>query len=161
MNSIKSTLLKRRSALFLKIVLWCIRLTTIAGMFFILKVLFNNDLSGVYWPILLSVLIILFPFLFSLFQADRLLVNIDNNEAFSKTSIVALERIRLSAFVICSLFIGVMPFIYYVGEVDAPVLILLGCIITATPSIVAVFASVLVKLIKSGLEMKSENELTI
>ncbi len=55
-----------------------------------------------------------------------------------------------------------MPFFYLVGEKDdAPGLILLGLVITFAPTVIAVFAAVLEKLLKDAIDIKSENDLTI
>lgn len=48
------------------------------------------------------------------------------------------------------------------GEVDdAPGVILMGLLLAAVPFIAAVFAAVLLKLFRNGLNIKSENDLTI
>ncbi|EGW41794.1 hypothetical protein DOT_0212 [Desulfosporosinus sp. OT] len=55
-----------------------------------------------------------------------------------------------------------MPFFYLVGEKDdAPGLILLGLVITFAPTVIAVFAAVLEKLLKDAIDIKSENDLTV
>jgi hypothetical protein len=55
-----------------------------------------------------------------------------------------------------------MSFIYlFADKDDAPGLILIGMVPIFTAMVIAVFAAVLQKLLKSAIDMKSENDLTV
>ena len=73
-----------------------------------------------------------------------------------------MKTIKYCAISIGLLYAMDMPFFYLVGEKDdAPGLILLGLVITFAPTVIAVFAAVLEKLLKDAIDIKSENDLTI
>lgn len=97
-----------------------------------------------------------------MYQALRLLSYIDNNQAFSELSVKALKNIKYCAITISSLYVVFMPLIYLMAEVDdAPGIIVIGMVIIFGCSVVAVFAAVLQKLLRSAIEIKSENDLTV
>lgn len=103
------------------------------------------------------------PFYIALYQAMKLLGYIASNRAFSELSIKALKKIMycaIATFVFCTL-IG-LPFFYYWADMDdAPGLILIGMAIAGGAFISAVLASILIRLLKDAIEVKSENDLTI
>lgn len=102
------------------------------------------------------------PFLVGLYQAFKLLGFIDKNVAFSEQSTKTLRIMKYCGVFICiSLLLG-MPFVFWIAEVDdAPGAILIWMVIACSPIVVSVFAAVLEKLIQNGLDLKSENELTV
>ncbi|MEC3966990.1 DUF2975 domain-containing protein [Flagellimonas halotolerans] len=162
MKNIKSQITDRGSTLLLKFVVIFLAIAAICLFGFLLYVSITSDSVGIFRPILLGICATEIPFLYALYQAHRLLLFIDRNEAFSNASIKALNKIKSSAFTISLMFTGGMPYIYYVGEVDdAPGVILMGLILVAVPFIAAVFAAVLLKLFRNGLNIKSENDLTV
>lgn len=112
---------------------------------------------------LLSVLSLsIFPFLAALIQSFKLLNYIDNNKAFSDESVEALRKIKQFAFSIAALHLLSFPLYFIVGEVDdAPGVILVGLMFISAPTIVAVFAAVLQKLLRNALDIKRDNDLTI
>lgn len=121
-----------------------------------------DDNTGYYRPIMLGLPVTALPFFLALYQAWKLLNNIDRNEAFSPLSIQALRNIKLCAITISSLYAILMPFIFLAAEMDdAPGVILIGMVLVCAPIVVAVFAAVLQKLLQNGLDIKSENELTV
>ncbi len=102
------------------------------------------------------------PFFIALYQAFRLLQNIDGNNAFSELSVEALRLIRYCAIAMSVLYAACMPLVYVFAELDdAPGVILIGAAITVAPLVVATFAAVLQKLIQSAVDMKSEQDLTV
>jgi hypothetical protein len=55
-----------------------------------------------------------------------------------------------------------MPLFYQMAQsTDAPGLMMIGLIINAAPFVVAVFAAVLQMLVKTAVDIKNENELTV
>lgn len=103
------------------------------------------------------------PYFTALYQAFRLLYNIDANQAFSQASVKALQMIARCAVAICIIYmVGGLPFFYYLAQLDdAPGVMLLGLGIAGIAFVIAVFASVLNRLLQEAIAMKSFNELTI
>lgn len=102
------------------------------------------------------------PFYAALHQAFKLLQYIDRNEAFSEISVAALRRIKHCGFAISMLYVVSLPLFYYVAEKDdAPGLLLIGLLLAFAAMVISVFAAVLQKLLKSAVEIKKENDLTI
>lgn len=55
-----------------------------------------------------------------------------------------------------------MPFVYIVAEKDdAPGLIIIGMVPLFASMVIAVFTAVLQKLLKTAIEIKAENDLTV
>lgn len=102
------------------------------------------------------------PFYIALYQAFKLLGYIDQNKAFSETSVQVLKNIKHCAVAISSMFVIGMPLFYLLAERDdAPGIIVIGMIIILASMVIAVFAAVLQKLLNEAIELKSENDLTV
>lgn len=161
--------MKHVSTLFLKTVLVCIAVAVVV----IAVLLFPHMWPGLMgrevpvfvhaiYPGVIGIYATIIPFLFALFQAFKLLQNIDRNNAFSESSVKALNSIKFSAIAMSVLYVFAQPMIFIFAELDdAPGVILLGWAITGAPLIVATFAAVLQKLIRSAIDLKTENDLTV
>jgi hypothetical protein len=102
------------------------------------------------------------PFFIALWQTLKLLSYIDKNTAFSDLSVEALKKIKYCAIVIAIIYMAGLPLLLPIAEADdAPGLLLFGFVIACAPIVIAVFAAVLQRLLRSAIEMKSENELTV
>jgi hypothetical protein len=102
------------------------------------------------------------PFFVLLWQALKLLGHIDNGRTFSDLSIKALKNIKYSAAVIAVLYFGGVPLLYPIAQADdAPGLIIFGMLVACAPLAVAFFAALLQKLVQNGIDIKSENDLTV
>lgn len=102
------------------------------------------------------------PFYLALYQALKLLRLIDQNQTFSEEAVFTLKRIKQCALTITGIYILTMPFIYLFAEKDdAPGVIIIGMVPLFVSFVVAVFASLLQKLFKNALEIKTENDLTV
>jgi hypothetical protein len=102
------------------------------------------------------------PFFFALYQGLLLLGYIDANTAFSPLSVKALQNIKYCAFSISGIFAAGMPYIFYVGDRDdAPGVVALGLVISASACVIGVFAAVLERLLQNAIDIKSENDLTV
>jgi biotin transporter BioY len=102
------------------------------------------------------------PFYIALYQAFKLLGYIDQNKAFSDTSVQVLKNIKNCAVAISAMFVIGMPLFYLMAERDdAPGIIVIGMIIILASMVIAVFAAVLQKLLNEAIELKSENDLTV
>lgn len=157
---------KLGTTLFLKIAVFLIGIPVIALCIFGLIWLANNpanpDYAHILYPILIGIFVSAVPFFVALYQALRLLGYIDKNIAFSELSVKALKNIKYCAVTICTLYVIMMPLVYFVAEKDdAPGLIIIGMAPIFASLVIAVFAAVLQKLLKEAIDMKSENDLTI
>jgi hypothetical protein len=112
--------------------------------------------------ILFDLYLIVVPFFVALYQAFKLLNYIDNNMAFSELSVQALKWIKYSALTMTGLNLLGMPVVMLIAESDdAPGVVLLGFLLACSPIVVAVFASILQKLVQSAIDLKKETELTV
>lgn len=154
----------KKETLFLKVVIFLIGIPILAlclfGLPFVVK-----EAADAYWmikPILIVMYVTAIPFFAALYQALKLLSYIDKNIAFSEISVKALKIIKYCASSISVLYAAVMPFVYLLAEMDdAPGAIVIGLVITFASIVIAVFAAVLEKLLRTAIDIKSENDLTI
>lgn len=134
----------------------------IVGLPWLVKNPVNAEYSQLLYPIITGMYISVIPFCIALFQAFKILQYIDKSKAFSELSAKALRNIKYSAITISILYVILLPFIYLVAEKDdAPGLILIGLVLIYASMIIAVFVSVLKKLLKEAIEIKTEHDLTI
>lgn len=153
--------MKHGSTIFLKGVIFLIGVGVLALCLFVLPIGIRTDVVG-YRQILLGLYVPAIPFFIALYQALKLLGYIDKNTAFSDLSVQALKNIKYCAVIISGLFVVGMPYIFQVADKDdAPGIVLIGCTIIAASIVIAVFAAVLQKLLQSGIDIKSENDLTV
>lgn len=160
--------MEKSSTVFLKVVIYLMGLT-ILGISVIATPQIVSHISDspsmvqwVVYPIVVGVLLTTIPFYMALYQALKLLRLIDNNEAFSESAVLTLKKIKQCALIITGIYILIMPFIYIFAEKDdAPGAIIIGLAPLLASLIIAVFASLLQKLLKSALTIKLENDLTV
>ncbi len=148
--------------MFLRGVIVLIGLGVLALCIFGLPPIIGSIELGGYDPILLGMYVTAVPFFIALYQGLKLLSYIDTNKAFSILSVKALKTIKYSALAISGLYAAGMPYIYIVAEKDdAPGVIAIALVIIAASFVVSVFAAVLQKLLQNGMDIKSENDLTV
>jgi hypothetical protein len=154
--------LEKGSTLFLRAVLLLFSLVAISVCALFWYLILTSESLGNYRPILIGATFTTIPFLYIFYQSFQLLNFIDRNLALSNNSVLALQKITFSSFIISGLYLIGFPFIYSVAERDdAPGVILINLIMIGAPLVVGVFASILQKLLTSAIAYKSENELTI
>lgn len=119
------------------------------------------ELANLQYPLLIGMYAATIPFFFALYQTLKLLNFIDKEEAFSKSSVKALNNIKYCAIVISILFVFEMPVLYMLTKVDDTPGILIGMVIIFASMVIAVFAAVLQKLLENAIDIKSENDLTV
>ncbi|MDR3602926.1 MAG: DUF2975 domain-containing protein [Desulfosporosinus sp.] len=156
----------KRETLFLKVVVLLLGIPVLALCLLGLPSIAREAAKHypMYWvyPVIIDMYVTAIPFYGALYQAYKLLSYIDKNIAFSELSVKTIKIIKYCAVSISLLYAIDMPFFYLVGEKDdAPGLILLGLVLTFAPTVIAVFAAVLEKLLKDAIDIKSENDLTI
>lgn len=158
----QSNYMKQGSTSFLKVVVVIMGLIVVAICAFGLPRVIGTINLGGYDPILLGLYVAAIPFFVALYQAWKLLVLIDKNEAFSELSVEALKYIKRCAVIISVMFAGASPYIYMIAEIDdAPGVVLISLIIISASVVIAVFAALLQKLLRNAIDMKKENELTV
>lgn len=110
--------------------------------------------------ILLTITIL--PFCLTIYEAWTLLNYIDKGQAFSLKSVISLRRIKYLAVIIGGIFVLILPLTYVIAQFyNAPGFILLALILGFVSLVIAVFASILQKLLYEALLIKEENDLTV
>lgn len=156
----------KRETLFLKIALFLIGAPIAAlcliGLPLIAMEAAGSKVAYVVYGMLAVMYASAIPFYTALYQAFRLLMLIDQNNAFSGASVKALKVIKKCAIVISLFYVAGLPLFYVLAEVDdAPGIIVIGLIFVFGSAVIAVFAAVLQKLLYNAIEIKSENDLTV
>lgn len=154
--------LERSSTLFLKLILLVLSIGVLGFFGFLLYQITQSDSLGYYRPILVGVLISVFPLLYIFYQAFNLLNNIDNDLSLTDSSVNSLRIIKVCSFLISLMYLIGSPFIFNVAERDdAPGVVLINIILLIGSFSVGVFTYILQKLLINAIGYKSENELTI
>lgn len=154
--------MKPGSTIILRGVVILLGLTVLGLCILALPAGISSDNTGYYRPILIGLYVPAIPYFFALYQAMKLLGYIDNNKAFSKSSVNALQKIKYCALAITMLFAAGQPYIFYAADRDdAPGVALIGFVIIGASLVIATFAGVLQKLLQNALDIKSENDLTV
>jgi hypothetical protein len=158
--------MKEVSTLFLRATIAVLGLAVlvlcIAAVATVLSQGIETDDIGWYRPLLWGLFLPAVPFYIALFQAWKLLNYIGKNKAFSKLSIEALNVIKYCAFAIGACYATGMPTVYREAQdEDAPGLMIVGLFFVFAPVVVGVFAVVFQKLLKSAMDLKEENDLTV
>ena len=114
------------------------------------------------YPVMITLTATLVPYFIALYQTLHLLSYIDKGRAFSLLSVTALKKIKYSAIAFSGIYLIFQPIVYMVAQADdAPGIVIIGAAMVGAPIVVAVFASVLEKLLHSAIAIKSENDLTV
>ncbi|HDR7436595.1 TPA: DUF2975 domain-containing protein [Bacillus anthracis] len=101
------------------------------------------------------------PFYFALYQAFNLLRYIDENTTFLQLSIKVLKNIKCYAITISGLYVLNLPRFHFIAKkVDLPIA-LMGLLIIFASLVIAVFATILQRLLHEAINIKSENDLTV
>ena len=154
--------MKHGSTLFLKLSVWLMGLSVTAICSFLIIPTVLAGQTEYYAPNLIILCVSALPFLFALFQTLKLLSFIDKNRAFSWRSVKALSAIKFCAFAIALLHGIGLPSVYYAANIDdAPGVLVIALVVVFGALVVAGFAAVLQLLLKSAIEMKKENDLTV
>lgn len=158
--------MNRGTTLFLKLAVIIMGLPVITLGIFGLYDLANNPVNPNYtyilYPIIIGMYLSMIPYFGALYQSFKLLSYIDKNEAFSQMSVNALQKIKFCAMIISGLYVLILPFVYFVAEIDdAPGLIIVGMVPIFAALVIAVFAAVLQRLLQDAINIKSENDLTV
>ena len=158
--------MKRGSTIFLKIAVFLIGVIVLSLCIFFLPWLANDtaemfpEFAFLQYPVLLGLYVTTIPFFVALYQAIRLLKLIDNEDAFSESSVNSLNLIKYCAITISILYV-IGSFLLMSQSALHPGIAIIGFIIIFASVVIAVFAGVLQKLLRNVLDIKSENDLTV
>lgn len=158
--------MKRGSTIFLKIAVFLIGVIVLSLCIFFLPWLANDtaemfpEFAFLQYPVLLGLYLTTIPFFVALYQAIRLLKLIDNEDAFSESSVNSLNLIKYCAITISILYV-IGSILLMSQSALHPGIAIIGFIIFFASVVIAVFAGVLQKLLRNTLEIKSENDLTV
>ncbi len=160
--------MKKQSTYFLRFILTILGLGVLAFCIFALPSMYSGAsaefpyASRAVFLIIVGLYMTAVPFYIALWHTFKLLNYIDNNTAFSEQSVKTLKKIKECAAIIAALYVGGVPLLFPIADADdAPGLMLIGAAIACAPIAVAVFASLLQKLLQNAIEIKSENDLTV
>ncbi|HLL61282.1 MAG TPA: DUF2975 domain-containing protein [Candidatus Nitrosocosmicus sp.] len=154
--------MKLDSTLFSRIVITLIGLAVLALCVFLLPAGISSDNTGMYRWILLGLYVPAIPFFYALYQTLKLLNYIDHNKVFSEESVNALMNIKYCAILISGLFAAGMPYIFYVADKDdAPGVVAIALIIIFASMVITTAAAVFQRLLRSAVDIKLENDLTV
>lgn len=155
-------LIEKTPTLFLRLVIYALGLIVLGLCLIALPLGLASDNTGYYKPILIGLYIPAIPYFIALFQAVKLLDNIDSKQAFSESSVGAFKKIKLCALFISAMFLIGSPYVFYAADRDdAPGVLLVDLIILGISFVVAVFAAVMQKLFQTAVDIKAENDLTV
>lgn len=153
--------IKNPQTLFLKFVLGFIALGSMSLCVYLLATT-NFLRPDITMPLVLGLSVSDIPFLIALYQVFKLLTYIDKKIAFSSLSVTALQKIKYCAISIGILYAVGLPYLYMLAQgEDAPGFVLFGGIIACSCFVIAVILAVLQKLLRSAIDLKSENDLTV
>lgn len=154
--------MKNGSTLFLKGVIYLLGAFIFGVCIIIVGNVVGNPDAKMYAPALLGMVVAAIPFFYALYQGLLLLSYIEKNTAFSEDSVKAVQRIEYCAFAISTIYALGMPFLINAADKDdAPGAVIIWLVFIFASLVTGVFATVLRKLLRSGLDIKSENDLTV
>lgn len=158
--------MKQSSTLFLKIVLVLIGLGVLTGLLLFPQFEGRNanaDLLTIYFrdPLLAYTYLASIPFFVALYQAFKILGYIEQNKAFSQTSVTALRNIKYCAIAIIGFIIAGEAFIMFAGDGDRAGILAMGIYTTCVSIVIATAAALFENLLQNAIAIKSENDLTI
>ena len=160
--------MKQGSTHFLRFTTFLLGTIVLAICMFGLPAMYHGssaEFPGTSWALFIITIILYVtavPFYLALWHTLKLLRYIDENTAFSALSVDALRHIKHCAITMTVLYLGCVPFLIPIAEMDdAPGLIPIGAIVACLPLVIAVFAAVLERLLQSAIAIKTENDLTV
>lgn len=158
--------LKRSSILFLKVVIGLVATGALIWLVWFPQTegrAANLNLLRTYAdPFIIYGYIASIPFFMALYQAFRLLVSIERNEAFSPPAVKALRTIKYCAIALIGFIAGGIAYILLaVNGEDSAGPVALGIMTTFVLIVIATAAAVFQGLLQNAVDMKSEQDLTV
>jgi hypothetical protein len=123
----------------------------------------NLDLVSIYRdPLIIYFFIGSVPFFTALFQTFKLLGYVDKNKMFSVPAVRAVRNIKYCALFCISFLVVAILFIRFMAHGDDPAgPTMLGMIAIIITGAIATASGIFQKLLQNGVDLKSENDLTV
>src|SRR5882672_240812 len=158
--------MKRSSTAFLQIVIVLIGIGTLALMLWEPHIEGRNAHATVFEiyfkdPFLAYVYIGSIPFFVALYKAFKVLGYAEQNRIFSQAAVKALRTIKYCAIAIIGFVAVSVIFIMFSDPDDRPAGVFMRILITFPAIVVATAASMFERILQNGVEIKSENDLTV
>jgi hypothetical protein len=158
--------MKKGSTLFLKAVILLIATGVLAGLIWFPQTegrATNLNLISIYTdPFIIYIYIASIPFFVALFQAFKLLGDIDKNKIFSQAAVKALRNIKYCALAMIGLLVVAIFYIRVMAQGDDPAgPTMMGLVAIFTSVVIATAVGVFQKLLQNAVDIKSENDLTV
>lgn len=153
--------MKRSTTMFLRAAVVLIGVAVIAFCVLTSPALMRGQLDE-YAPVLVGIYLSAVPFFYALYQAFALLRLVDVNDAFSDASVNALKKVKYGALAIAGIYCAGLPYLFRVADQDdAPGVFAIGLVVVFATFVVATFAGLLQQLLRSAIDIKTENDLTV
>lgn len=158
--------MKKRSTLFLKVVVLLIAIVALAGMIRFPQTegrAANLDLISIYTdPFIIYGYIASIPFFVGLYQAFKLLNFIDANKAFSQGAVNTLKNMKFASLSLIGFIALAVLYLRFFAHGDDPAgPTALGIYAAFAAAVIATAAAVFQKLLQNAVDMKSEIDLTV
>src|SRR5919112_2006604 len=166
MTNAKAPLMKRSSTAFLQMVIVLIGIAALALMLWEPHVEGRNAHATpfeIYFkdPFLAYAYVGSIPFFVALYQAFRVLGYAGQNEVFWEAAVKALRTIKYCAIALIGFVAGVEIFIMLHTSDDRAGGVFMGILITFGSVVIAAAAATFERILRSAVDMKSENDLTV
>ena len=158
--------MKKGSTLFLKLVICLIAIGVLIWLIWFPQLegrAANLDLINIYIdPLIIYTYLGSIPFFVALYQAFKLLGNVDGNQVFSQSSVNAVRNIKYCAITFSgSIVLGLLYIRLFVKGEDPAGVTALGIFTTFACIVIATAAAVFQRLLQNAIDIKSENDLTV
>lgn len=157
--------MKRGTIIFLKVTIFVIGAIILALCLY-LPVLakdaakMNPEFAYLQFPVLIGMYIAAIPFFFALLQALKILRSIETENAFSESAVISLKKIKYCAISISIIYVMETIALIFLDALH-PGIAIIGFAIIFASLVISVFSTLLHELLRSALEIKSENDLTV
>lgn len=158
--------MKQSSTIFLKAVIVLIGTAVLAALVSFPPnegVAANKDLISIYTdPFVLYIYAASIPFFVGLFQAFKLLNFIDQNKAFTQGAVNTLKNMKWASLSLIGFIALALLYIrFFVQGEDSAGPTALGIVVIFASGVIATAAGVFQKLFQNGVDLQSENDLTV
>lgn len=158
--------MKKGSTLFLKFVICLIAIGALVWLIWFPQLegrAANLDLLSIYTdPLIIYAYLGSIPFFVALYQAVKLLGQIDDSQVFSQASVNAVRKIKYCAIIISGFIVlGILYIRVSVTDDDPAGVTALGIFTTFAAIVIATAAAVFQRLLQNAVDIKSENDLTV
>lgn len=157
---------KRGSTLFLKVVILLIAVVALALLLWFPQTegrAAHLDLISIYAdPFILYGYLAAIPFFAALYQSVKLLGYVDTNQVFSPPAVKAVRIIKYCALATGGFIVlGMLAIRVFANGDDPAGPTALGIVATFAAIVIATGAAVFERLLQNGVDLKSENDLTV